>query len=96
MELNHEYKPFRFFLITFLITWISWFVAAWFSYQPGMQGPELLSMIPGLPAPFIAVLVMIGGVNNKGSSVFGGKVPEFGGVRAATPPAHPQIRCSSR
>ena len=65
METKPAYKPARFFLITFLITWISWFIAAWFSYQPGMQGLQLLFMVPGLLAPFIAVGVMIRGANNK-------------------------------
>ena len=65
METNHVYKPERFFLIVFLITWISWFIAAWFSYQQGMQGLQLLFMVPGLLAPFIAVGVMISGVKNK-------------------------------
>jgi membrane protease YdiL (CAAX protease family) len=65
MEIEPVYKPARFFLITFLITWISWFIAAWFSYQPGMQGLQLVCMVPGLLAPLIAVGVMISGANNK-------------------------------
>ena len=65
METKHIYKPVRFFLITFLITWISWFIAAWFSYREGMEGLQLLFMVPGLLAPFIAVLIMIAGRENK-------------------------------
>jgi uncharacterized protein len=65
METKPFSKPARFFLITFLITWISWFIAAWLSYQPGMQGLQLLFMVPGLLAPFIAVGVMISGAKNK-------------------------------
>jgi uncharacterized protein len=65
METEHAYKPVRFFLITLLITWISWFIAAWFSYQKGMEGVQLLFMVPGLLAPFIAVLVMVSGTKNK-------------------------------
>ena len=38
METKHIYKPVHFFLVVFLITWISWFMAAWFSYQNGMEG----------------------------------------------------------
>lgn len=64
MKTEFIYKPFRFFLITFLITWITGFAAAYFSYQKGMEGVQLLLMLPGLLAPFIAVLVMIGGANN--------------------------------
>jgi membrane protease YdiL (CAAX protease family) len=65
METSKVYKPVRFFLITFLITWVAWFIAAWFSYQQGLQGLELLFMIPGLLAPFISVGIMISGKNNK-------------------------------
>jgi uncharacterized protein len=65
METDHTYKPVRFFLTTFLITWIAWFMAAWFSYQKGMQGLELLFMVPGLLAPFIAVGAMIRGKKNE-------------------------------
>ncbi|HVM71623.1 MAG TPA: type II CAAX endopeptidase family protein [Anaerolineales bacterium] len=64
MKTQPTYRPFRFFLITFLITWVSWFIAAWFSYQPSMQGLQLLFMVPGLLAPFIAVGVMILGRKN--------------------------------
>jgi uncharacterized protein len=65
METSKVYKPVRFFLITFLITWVAWFIAAWFSYQQGLQGLELLFMVPGLLAPFISVGIMISGKNNK-------------------------------
>ncbi len=65
MKTEYVYKPVQFFLITFLITWITWFTAAYFSYQKGMEGVQLLFMVPGLFAPFIAVLIMISGVQNK-------------------------------
>ncbi len=50
------YRPAQFFLITFLITWVSWFIAAYFSYQPGQELYQLLFMLPGLFGPFIAAL----------------------------------------
>jgi membrane protease YdiL (CAAX protease family) len=59
------YKPIRFFLITFLITWITGFLAAYFSYQEGMEGIQFLVMMPGMFAPLIAVLIMIRGKQNK-------------------------------
>jgi len=65
MKTEYVYKPVRFFAITFLITWITWFIAAYFSYQKGMEGVQYLFMVPGLFAPFIAVLVMISGAKNK-------------------------------
>lgn len=66
METEYVYKPIRFFLITFLITWISWFIAAYFSYQKGMEGVQLLFMAPGLFAPFIGALIMMSGAKGKG------------------------------
>ena len=55
------YKPVRFFAITFLLTWIFGFIAAYFSYQKGMAALQGLSMIPGLFAPFIAAMIMVSG-----------------------------------
>jgi membrane protease YdiL (CAAX protease family) len=65
MNTEYIYKPVRFFLITFLITWIAWFIAAYFSYQNGMEGIQLLFMVPGLFAPFITVLIMLSEAKNK-------------------------------
>jgi uncharacterized protein len=60
------YQPVRFFLITFLITWITGFLAAYFSYQEGMEGIQFLVMMPGMFAPLISVLIIISGRQNKG------------------------------
>jgi membrane protease YdiL (CAAX protease family) len=65
MKTEYTYTPVRFFLITFLITWPAFFAAAYFSYQRGMEGVQLAFMVPGLFAPFIAVLIMILGVKNR-------------------------------
>lgn len=65
MKKEFVYNPIRFFVITFLITWISWFIAAYFSYQDGAKGMQLLFMLPGLFAPFISVLVMMAGAGNR-------------------------------
>ncbi len=65
MNTEFVYKPVRFFLITFLITWISGFIAAYFSFQKGMEAVQGLFMLPGLFAPFIAVLIMMRGAKNK-------------------------------
>lgn len=65
MQSEYTYRPIRFFLITFLGTWIPGFIAAYFSYQPGMQAIELLLMISGLLAPFITTMIMIYGSKNK-------------------------------
>ena len=48
-----------FFVITFLISWIPWFIAAYFSYQEGMERWQALFLMPGMFGPFIAALIMI-------------------------------------
>jgi uncharacterized protein len=65
MKTEIVYKPIRFFLVTFLITWVTGFLAAYFSYQEGMEGIQFLVMMPGMFAPLISVLIMIGGRENK-------------------------------
>ncbi|MBN2086460.1 MAG: CPBP family intramembrane metalloprotease [Anaerolineales bacterium] len=65
MNTKFNYKPAVFFMITFLITFTTWFAAAYFSYQPGMEGAQLLCMIPGLFAPLIAVIIMMSGAKNR-------------------------------
>jgi membrane protease YdiL (CAAX protease family) len=65
MKAQTTYHPVRFFTITFLITWVTWFIAAYFSYQEGQEGLQLLFMVPGLFAPFITVVIMMFGKQNK-------------------------------
>jgi membrane protease YdiL (CAAX protease family) len=65
MEVETVYYPVRFFAITFAITWICGFIAAYFSFRPGMQAIQLLFMLPGLFAPTLAVLCLVGGARNK-------------------------------
>ena len=56
---GYNYKPVRFFLITYLVTWISWFLAAYFSYQKNGESIYVILMVPGLVAPFGVALWMI-------------------------------------
>lgn len=53
------FKPTRFFVITYLITYISWFISAYLSYQPWGQSMFFVFMLPGLIAPFCVALYMI-------------------------------------
>ncbi|MEA4907985.1 MAG: CPBP family intramembrane glutamic endopeptidase [Anaerolineaceae bacterium] len=53
------YKPQRFFAITYAITWVSWFLAAFLSYQEGGETLFIPFLIPGLVAPFATALWMI-------------------------------------
>ena len=56
---TYSYKPVRFFSITYGITWISWFLAAFFSYQKNGELIYILFLLPGLVAPFATALWMI-------------------------------------
>jgi len=56
---THIYRPLRFFLSTYLITWISWFAAAYISYLPQGKNLYVVLMVPGLIAPFGVALIMI-------------------------------------
>ncbi|MEE4178518.1 MAG: type II CAAX endopeptidase family protein [Bacteroides sp.] len=53
------YKPFTFFLLTFLITWVSWFTSAFLSFNAENQVFYILAMLPGLVAPFAIALWLI-------------------------------------
>ncbi len=59
MNVRATYNPTAFFGITFLITWSSWFLSAYFSYQEAMGNVQALFMIPGLFAPLTAAMIMI-------------------------------------
>lgn len=56
---NYKYKPITFFFFTFLLTWISWLTAAYFSFNCSNQAIYILCMLPGLMAPFIISFIMI-------------------------------------
>lgn len=58
------YKPYSFFLATFLVTFSLWFGGAYFSYRDEGGGLYMLLMLPGLMAPFLISLVMILKSNN--------------------------------
>jgi hypothetical protein len=59
MKTNAVYQPGKFFLTTFAVTWISWFAAAYFSFQPGGEALYIPLLIPGLVAPFAVALWLI-------------------------------------
>ena len=61
---TYTYKPVQFFLITILGTWIPGFIAAYISYQKGMQKYLFFGIFFGLFMPCIAALIMIYGSKN--------------------------------
>ena len=65
MKINYQYKPFKYFFITLLLTWISLFLAAYCSYNETLKSYQTLFMLPGLFAPFIIAMFLIYGSKNK-------------------------------
>lgn len=53
--MREVYRPARFFVLTYLVTWVSWFAAAFLSHHSSGQGYILL-LLPGLVAPFVIAL----------------------------------------
>jgi uncharacterized protein len=58
MDSKTPYKPARFFLIAFVITWTFLFAAAYLSGQGGTEGVLGILLILGMSGPFVAALVM--------------------------------------
>jgi len=59
MQTQQPYKPLRYFIMTFVSTYLLWFTGAWLSFQPNNNGMHMLVMLPGLLAPFIISLIML-------------------------------------
>ena len=62
--LNFKYKPFKFFLLTTLITWAMWFAAAYFSFHEELTAYKYIFVILGLVAPFAVAMFMVYGSGN--------------------------------
>jgi membrane protease YdiL (CAAX protease family) len=57
--ISYNYRPVGFFFLTYLLSWLPWFGAAWFSYRPGGEAPDLALSLLGLLGPFISALVFL-------------------------------------
>jgi len=62
---NYEYKAFKYFLIVLIVTWISGFFAAFYSYSETLSGLQIPFILIGMFTPFIVALFMIYGSKNK-------------------------------
>ncbi len=58
MKLGYKYRPIVFYFMIFLCTWIPGFVAAYCSYQGGMEWAQVLLLL-GLVAPCAVAISMI-------------------------------------
>ncbi|HEX2980981.1 MAG TPA: CPBP family intramembrane glutamic endopeptidase [Anaerolineaceae bacterium] len=55
----NRYHPARYYFLTVLITWATWLIAAYLSYQPGGESSFVMFLIPGMMAPTLVGLGMI-------------------------------------
>jgi membrane protease YdiL (CAAX protease family) len=62
--LSFKYRPFKFFLITTLITWAMWLAAAYFSFHEALTAYKYVFVILGLVVPFAVAMFMIYGSGN--------------------------------
>lgn len=56
-----RYRPTQFFLLTFVLSWLPWFGAAWFSERPDGLVPGLALELAGLFGPLASALVLLRG-----------------------------------
>lgn len=62
---DYSYKPIFYFSMTFLATYVLWFAGAYVSFQENISSLAYLFMLPGLMAPFLISVVMIGRSKNS-------------------------------
>ena len=65
MIYDYNYKPIFYFSMTFLATYVLWFAGAYVSFQENISSLAYLFMLPGLMAPFLISVVMIGRSKNS-------------------------------
>ena len=59
MERRYQYRPWGFFLIAYVATWIPWLVGAYLVRQPGLEAYAPLLSLVGLLGPIGATLFMV-------------------------------------
>ncbi len=66
MDNLFQYKPFKYFTLTFAATYLLWFIGAVISFRDGMGGLSMAFMLPGLMAPFKISLFMMAATKPPG------------------------------
>ena len=56
---SYVYKPLSYFFLTFIATYVFWFLGAYFSFQAGKTSLPVIFMMMGLLAPFVISFFMI-------------------------------------
>lgn len=59
MQHATPYRPAQFFVLTFALSWLPWFGAAWFSRRPGGAAADIALQLLGLLGPFASALLLL-------------------------------------
>lgn len=59
MNSGFEYRPVRYFVSVFLVTFLLWGLGAWMSFDDNLRQAYMLPMLLGLMAPFLVAVRMI-------------------------------------
>lgn len=62
---ENSYKPVKYFTIIFIITWMFWFLSAYFSCFEKLKTIMLITVFLGLLTPFLTALFLIFSSNNQ-------------------------------
>lgn len=88
MDKLFQYKPFKYFALTFAMTYLLWFIGAAISFQDGRGGLYMAFMLPGLMAPFIISFIMMAAAKPRGMlRDFLGRIYQIQRIRLGTLPA---------
>lgn len=89
MKKTYEYKPVKFFIITYLITWVSWFLSAYFSYLENGKHIYAILIIPGGIAPLAVALWMI--LSSKDATLKKSFIDKLFNLRLIRPSSIPAV-----
>lgn len=65
MKKEDTYKPVKYFTIIFLITWMFWFLSAYFSCYENLKTAMLITVFLGLLTPFLTAVYFIFSSNHQ-------------------------------
>lgn len=63
--MSHYQQPIKFFTYSLLLTWVTWFAAAYFSYQPAGDALLMPLMVLGTFWPFLVSLFLVVGSGDR-------------------------------
>jgi len=62
---NNQYRPVKYFVLTFIVTFAFWGIGAYASFSERLNDFYMLFMLAGLLSPFVISLFMLGSTGSK-------------------------------